>query len=276
MDTFSHNGLTFDVIDSGPVDGEPIVLLHGFPQTATSWSRVSPKLVDRGFRTLAPTQRGYSPRARPRGRWNYRISELAADVVALIERLGTGPVHVVGHDWGAVVAWSVAADRPDLVRTLTTVSVPHPGAFIRSLFRSRQWLMSWYMYFFQLPWLPEFLITRAGDRLTPALARTGMSADEAAVVRREIVDGEALTGGLNWYRALLLGGPRGLRRTVPAPTTHVWSTGDTALARCGAELAHEYVTGDYRLAILDDASHWIPDQHPAELARIILERVESV
>ncbi|MCF8589409.1 alpha/beta fold hydrolase [Gordonia sp. HY285] len=278
MDTFTRNGLTFDVTDSGPADGEPVILLHGFPQTASSWSQVSELLTAQGFRTIAPTQRGYSPGARPRGRWHYRTSELTADIVALIEQTGRGPVHVVGHDWGALVAWSLAMNRPDLVRSLTSVSVPHPGAFLRSMTRSRQALMSWYMYFFQVPWLPELVITRIRSVLPTALRRTGMSLDEVAVVQREIIDDPkltagALTGGLNWYRAMLLDGPTGLTRTVSAPTTHVWSSGDSALARRGAELAHEYVTGDFRLEIIDGASHWLPDQRPADLAAIILDRI---
>ena len=273
MDTFARDGLTFDVVDSGPADGDVVVLLHGFPQTATSWSAVSEILNANGFRTLAPTQRGYSPRARPRGRLRYRTSTLAGDVVALNETLGGRQVHVVGHDWGAIVAWSLAASRPDLVRTLTTVSVPHPRAFLRSLLRSRQLLRSWYILFFQLPWLPEFVISRAGDALPAALARTGMTADEAAVVRREVIDSGALTYALNWYRALVLDGVGPTRRTVSVPTTHVWSSGDTALDRCGAELCHEHVTADFRLEVLDGASHWIPDQHPVELAGIVLERI---
>lgn len=273
MDTFSRSGLTFDVIDSGPADGDPVILLHGFPQTATSWSAVSDVLTAQGFRTIAPSQRGYSPSARPRGRRHYRTSELTADIVALIEQVGRGPVHIVGHDWGALVAWSVAARHPDLVRSLTTVSVPHPGAFLRSMTQSRQALMSWYIYFFQLPWLPEAVITKIRSVLPTALGRTGMTSDEIAVVRREIIDGGALTGGLNWYRAMLLDGPSGLSRKVSAPTTHVWSSGDTALARRGAELTHRYVTGEFRLEIMEGVSHWIPDQRPAELAAIILDRI---
>lgn len=273
MDTFSRDGLTFDVIDSGPSDGEPIVLLHGFPQTASSWSQVSELLTAQGFRTIAPNQRGYSPGARPRGRRHYRTTELTADIAALIEQLDRGPVHIVGHDWGAVVAWSLASRRPEIVRSLTTVSVPHPGAFARSMTRSRQPLMSWYMYFFALPWLPELAITRARSVLPAVLQRTGMTLDEARVVQREVIDSGGLTGALNWYRAMLLDGPGGLSSKVSAPTTHVWSSGDTALARCGAELTHEYVTGDFRLEIIDGASHWLPDQRPAELASFILDRI---
>src|SRR5690606_26265127 len=140
-----NDGFTFDVIDGGPVDGDVIVLLHGFPQTATSWSKVAPLLHEAGYRSLAPHQRGYSPGARPSGRRAYSVDRLVADVAALVDTVG-GPVHLVGHDWGAIVAWAVAVERPELLRTLTTVSVPHPMAFLRSMARSTQLLHSYYMF----------------------------------------------------------------------------------------------------------------------------------
>ncbi|MFD4432952.1 alpha/beta fold hydrolase, partial [Nocardia sp. NPDC058497] len=131
LTSFTRAGLRFDVVDSGPIDGNVVLALHGFPQTASSLSELTGLLNARGYRTIAPNQRGYSPGARPRGRFAYRVSELVGDVVALIREIDRGPVHLVGHDWGAVVAWSLAGARPDLVRTLVTVSVPHPGAYVR-------------------------------------------------------------------------------------------------------------------------------------------------
>ncbi len=273
MDNFTRDGLTFDVIDSGPSDGDVVLLLHGFPQTGSSWSKVTSVLNDHGFRTIAPTQRGYSPGARPRGRRAYRISELTEDAAALIDRVGRGPVHLVGHDWGSAVAWSLAASRPDLVRTFTSVSVPHPGAFIASMTRSRQLLESWYMFAFQVPRLPEYLVRHNPDRFESLLSKGGLTAEEAAVIRRDVVDTGALTGGMNWYRAMMLGAPSDLKRRVRVPTTHVWSDGDFALDRAGAELAGRYVTADYRLVVFEGVSHWIPDQRPAELADVILDRI---
>ncbi len=124
---FRSGDLVLDVIDDGPLDGTPVVLLHGFPQRATSWNAVTPFLNDRGARTFALDQRGYSPRARPRGRRSYRADALVSDVQTLIEAIGE-PVHLVGHDWGAAGAWGVAASHPDSLLTLTAVSVPHPSA----------------------------------------------------------------------------------------------------------------------------------------------------
>ncbi|MDO3648304.1 alpha/beta fold hydrolase [Nocardia mangyaensis] len=276
LTSFSRNGLDFDVVDTGPIDGPVVVALHGFPQTATSLRELTALLNARGYRTLAPNQRGYSPGARPRGRLAYRTSELVADIAALIGELGRGPVHLVGHDWGAAVAWSLAAARPELVRTLVSVSVPHPGAFLRSLVSSDQLIRSYYMALFQLPVLPERLLSTRPAVLHRALTRTGMSEDAITRVRTEVIETGALTGALNWYRAMALGSPRAVTARVTVPVTHVWSTGDGALSRRGAELAEAYVEGDYRLAVLEGASHWLPEERPDELAELIADRIESV
>ncbi|MFE6924444.1 alpha/beta fold hydrolase [Nocardia sp. NPDC057663] len=276
LTSFTRAGLRFDVVDSGPIDGPVVLALHGFPQTASSLSELTALLNARGYRTIAPNQRGYSPGARPRGRVAYRVSELVGDMVALIREIDRGPVHLVGHDWGAMVAWSLAGARPDLVRSLVTVSVPHPGAYVRSLVSSDQLARSYYMGLFQLPVLPERLLLARPELLDRALAGTGMAPDAIARVHSEIVDTGALTGALNWYRALLLAGPRAVSAPVRIPVTHVWSSGDTALTRRGAELTERYVTGDYRLVVIDGASHWLPEERPQELAEIIVDRIESV
>lgn len=270
LTTFEHDGLTFDVRDSGPIDGEAVVLLHGFPQRASSWDKVSALLHPHGFRTVAPDQRGYSPGARPSRRRDFTLDKLVGDVVALVDALGVGKVHLVGHDWGAVVAWAVAAGHPEQVRTLTTVSVPHPSAYLRSML-GRQLLRSWYIGAFQLPRLPEKLL---GDpeRSTRALRGMGMDRDMVATFREEIVDAGALTGGLNWYRGLPLTHPGFTRGRVQIPTTHVWSDRDAALDRRGAELAEKYVDAPYELVVLEGVSHWIPDEVPEVLAEVVCER----
>ena len=162
MDSFTRDGLHFGVTEYGPADGTLVLLLHGFPQTSASWGPVARRLAAAGYRVLAPDQRGYSPGARPSGRRPYRVEELAADVVALADAAGGGPVHVVGHDWGAIVAWALAALHPERVTTVTGVSVPHPAAFFRAMTRSRQALLSWYTYAFQVPGLAERYLARPG------------------------------------------------------------------------------------------------------------------
>lgn len=270
--TFERDGLVFDVLDAGPIDAEPIVLLHGFPERATAWRAVAPLLHDAGYRTLALDQRGYSPGARPRRRRDYRVTELALDVVALIDRVG-GSAHVVGHDWGAIVAWTVAQHHPPAVRSLTAVSVTHPAAYLRSLGRSSQLLKSWYMGAFQVPGGAERL---ARTSLFPRmLASFGMTRDEIDRCLTEVVGTGALAGGLMYYRALPLNDPRDLLVPVRVPTTLVYSTGDTALSAWGARHGGEHVEASYDYVELEGVSHWVPTQAPEALAAAILRRVAS-
>jgi pimeloyl-ACP methyl ester carboxylesterase len=154
MEWFRRRELVFDVRDCGPVDGPVVVLLHGFPQLNTVWDAVVPRLTARGYRCLAPNQRGYSPRARPRRRRDYRMPELVDDVGALIEASGADRVHLVGHDWGGLVAWSFAARYPDRLLTLSSLSSPHPATLLQSMMTSRQGL-AWQVYLFQLPLDPR-------------------------------------------------------------------------------------------------------------------------
>lgn len=270
MATFTHHGLTFDVRDDGPADGPPVVLLHGFPQDSRSWGSVAPLLHARGFRTLAPDLRGASPGARPTSRWAYRPSELTADVVALIEQADLGPVHLVGHDWGATAAWWVAGRRPDLVRTLTAVSVPHPSAFVHSLISSRQALLSWYMLAFQLPVLPECLlagVARVG------FVPHGVSPEVAARDLSTMRAWSRASGGLNWYRGMPFTPPWQPAERITVPTLYVWSDADTALGRTAAELTARYVDGPYRFEVLEGVSHWILDEAPERLADLLGEHL---
>lgn len=272
--SYTHDGLTFDVCDEGPLDGVPTVLLHGFPERGTTWRRVAPILHARGIRTFAPDQRGYSPGARPGRRRDYRLPLLAADIAALVDRIGR-PVHLVGHDWGAAVAYLLAADRPDLVRTLTVASVPHNSAFARAMATSRQGLASWYMFLFQLPRLPELLARKAGGRMERGFASGGMRDEELARFRREIVEYGALPGALAWYRAMPFTRPGEVARRVPVPTTLAWGDEDAAVLRATALRTSEWVDADYRFVELPGVSHWIPTQAPEAFARVVLERIDA-
>jgi pimeloyl-ACP methyl ester carboxylesterase len=270
-----RQGLTFDVFDEGPLDGDVVVLLHGFPERSTTWALVAPLLHERGYRTLAMDQRGYSPRARPERRRDYRMSVLADDVAALVDEVG-GPVHLVGHDWGAVVGWTVAMLRPDLLRSYTAISVPHPMAFLIAGLTSRQGLKSWYIGAFQLPGIAERLAATPGGRVDEALLKGGMSQVEVDRFRSEIVDDGAFHYALQWYRAIpLVDGKVDPRQTVRVPTTMVWSTEDVALARSGAERTEKYVDAPYELVVLEGVTHWIPTQAPAACAEAIIKRIES-
>jgi len=266
VDQFQRAGLSFEVRDSGPSGGQPVVLLHGFPQDETCFDDVVPVLHEAGLRTLVPAQRGYSPAARPPGRAAYRLQECVADVLALFDAAGVGTAHVVGHDWGGIVAWLLGHQHADRLRSLVVLSVPHPRAMAAAMLRSRQALQSSYMAFFQLPWLPELVLPRV---LRRGLARSGLPDAAADRYLRRLREPGALTAALNWYRALpwSLSAPTG---PIPVPTTFVWGRADPAVSRTAAELTGRHVQGRYRFEILD-AGHWLPETRPADIATLIVD-----
>jgi pimeloyl-ACP methyl ester carboxylesterase len=275
VDSFRRDGLTFDVRDGGPADGEPVVLLHGFPQDASAWDGVAAALHGRGLRTLAPDQRGYSPMARPRRRAAYRMRELVDDVCALLDTAGLGRAHVVGHDWGAAVGWALAAWHPDRVHTLTALSVPHPGAMARAMVTSDQALRSYYMALFQVPLLPErVLLAGGGATLRRGLRRGGLPADRADHYVDRMREPGALSAALNWYRAL----PWNVRDRVGrvrVPTLLIWSTRDTFLGRAGVVHTERFCTAGYRLAVLEDVPHWIPELAADRVAELVTAHVRA-
>lgn len=268
METFSRDGMRFDVRDGGPVDDlEPIVLLHGFPQQPSGFAAVARLLQASGRRTLIPSQRGYLASARPKARRAYGAAETAADVVALLDAAGLARVHLVGHDWGGAQAWTVAGTHPDRVASLTVLSTPHPGAMARSWVRSSQALKSWYMALFQLPVLPEVL---SGRTLAKTLADSGLPDHHVTEYAEAMTAAGALTGALNWYRGMPFGFLRPLG-PITVPTSYVWGRHDFALGRAAAELTRRFVTGPYRFVELD-AGHWLPETEPEQIAELIMER----
>jgi pimeloyl-ACP methyl ester carboxylesterase len=275
VDTFERDGLRFTVRDEGPRDAEVAVLLHGFPQGAASWDLVVPALHAGGLRTLVPNQRGYSPGARPVGVQHYRMAELVADVVALIERSGVPRVRLVGHDWGAGVAWTLATRRPDLVSSLTAVSVPHPAAFLASLRGSTQALRSWYMVMFQRPGLAERLLDPAvpatRTRFIRSLVRTGQSPERAERDAAALSEPGAYTAALSWYRAATLDGPSAYAGRVRVPTTLLWGARDSALGFDGVRRTTDVVDAPYRLQVIPGAGHWIPEDDPLSVAAACLD-----
>lgn len=262
----------FDVLDLGPRDGEPVLLLHGFPQTSQSWRLVWPTLVAAGYRVLAPDQRGYSPGARPEGVEAYRLSELVGDVVGLLEALGLADAHLVGHDWGAAVAWQVAARHPDRVRTLTAVSVGHPLAFAAALRNDAdQRRRSAYMREFATPGSEHALLADGATRLRGVFAGADTAVDIDGVLA-VLGEPSVLRHCLDWYAAASRADVLGLG-PVTAPTLHVWSNGDSALGRAAAEATGSHVAGPYRFVELDGVSHWVPEQAPGPLAAHLLEHL---
>jgi pimeloyl-ACP methyl ester carboxylesterase len=268
-----HDGLLLDVRDEGPVDGDPVVLLHGFPQGPEAWDRLLPALHDAGFRTLVPTMRGYGEQARPGAVSAYRTRALVDDVLAVLDAASVTRAHVVGHDWGGLLAWALAADAPARVASLAVVSTPHPAA-LQSAWRD-QLRRSWYLAAFQLPWLPERLLAPDG-RLWSWVAR-GLPDDLALAYTARIRDEQTRHAMLQWYRAMPLEVRRPSVRIgrIDVPTLYVWGARDPALGPVAAKATERYVRGPYRLEVLERAGHWIPERHPDQLAAALLPHLRQ-
>jgi pimeloyl-ACP methyl ester carboxylesterase len=280
MERFTNAAFSFEVTDTPAADGSgperAVILLHGFPQDRGCWERVTPALAAAGYRVLAPDLRGYSPEARPTARSAYRNSQLAADVLALADAAGAERFHLAGHDWGAALAWYVAGRHPGRVTSLAALSVPHPQAFTRAMMTGSQAARSWYLAAWQLPWLPERALGRRdGQALRDMLVHTGLdpaSADRYAARARD--PGE-LRGPLGWYRAM----PFNLREPagpVRVPTVFAWGNRDRFVSRAAAQLCGRYVTGPYRFAELDGATHWLPEQASDQVAALLTEHFATV
>ena len=275
--TVAAGGFRFRARAAGPPDGELVMLLHGFPQSSACWTEALETLASAGYRAVAPDQRGYSPGARPEGVEGYRMSALVADAVRIAEALGHRRFHVVGHDWGATVAWSLAATRPERLASLTALSTPHTAAIALALRGPVQRAKFAYMWLLQTPWIGEMSLTLGGGTagrfvMEQALVASGLPRDLA---RRDL---DALlevgvTGPLNWYRALRLRGERVPVDEVSVPTMFVWGSRDVAMSRQAAEATEEFVTGEYHFVDLEGANHWIPDLHWDDIADLVLEHI---
>lgn len=276
MEFYTADGLTFDVTDAGPPDGEVIVLLHGYPETRASWDGVIPALADAGYRVLAPDQRGYSPRARPRGRRAYRMECLMDDVIALANAAGADRFHVVGHDWGGGVAWGLATWHAERLFSVVSLATPHIRAMLRAMATGTQGLRSWYMFFYQLPVLPELGVTTSWGRrmFRRTLQRSGLSESRIDEYIEVLNEPGAATAAVNWYRALPFG-PRGATQPVQVPTLYVYGDRDFALGRKAADLTARYVSGPYRFEVLEGVSHWIPEEVPERVANLVLEHARA-
>ncbi|WP_189060604.1 alpha/beta fold hydrolase [Longimycelium tulufanense] len=263
--------LTFDVLVGGPEDGNPVLLLHGFPETAQSWDLVTTELNRAGLRTIAPNQRGYSPGARPTDVDAYRMHHIVGDALGILDALNIQSAHVVGHDWGAVVAWSLAIGQPDRVRSLVAISVPHPNAFSWAYHNDPdQQERSWYISFFRQEGKAEEKLL-ADDAQVLRRAFDPLPDERIAPHLAAMREPGALTAALNWYRASNL--DEVSLPPVEVPTTYVWSDGDRALGPAGAMRCGDHVTGPYRAVELAGVSHWIPDERPDAVVEAVLDRV---
>ena len=259
-------GLRLHVVAAGPDDGPLVILLHGFPEFWYGWRHQIGPLAEAGFRVVAPDQRGYNDSDKPAGITAYSLDELAADVAAIADAFGYETFHLAGHDWGGLVAWWTTLRYPLRVDRLIALNAPHPIAARRYIKRhARQALRSWYVLFFRIPRLPEWLLSRAGYAalrvtLKGSFARDLFSTEEIRRYREAWAKPGALHAMINWYRAF-----RGFRThrtglTVRAPTLILWGDGDRFLEFGLAEASRSFCR-NARLVRLEGISHWV--QHEA-------------
>jgi pimeloyl-ACP methyl ester carboxylesterase len=225
---FHIKGIALNIVLAGPATGKPLVFLHGFPEFWFGWRRQIDHFVSCGYRVIIPDQRGYNLSDKPEGIANYSIDLLARDVVGVLDTVASSKAFVVGHDWGAAVTWYLAARYSDRVSRAAMLSVPHPRVLVKNLIiNPAQLRRSWYMFFFQLPWLPEFIVRRRDwALLVRALRNTSppgvFSESDLEQYKESWARKGALTAMLNWYRAALLRpsklalDPKASRVKVPA------------------------------------------------------------
>jgi pimeloyl-ACP methyl ester carboxylesterase len=264
----------FDALVAGPIDGRPVLLLHGFPECSLQWDHQLGALGAAGYHVIAPDQRGYSPAVRPAAVQDYRLDELVADVFRIADTFGWASFDLVGHDWGAAVAWSAAAERPARVRTLVALSVPHPTAFATAIREDEdQAQRSGYLQMLRQPRTAErtllgddaALLRRIYDRKVPR------SHVDEYVAR--LTEPGALTAALNWYRATKMSamdvGP------IEVPTLYLWGTDDVAVGSTAALATEKYVTGPYRFAMLEELSHWLCEEAGALVTDVLLAHLSD-
>lgn len=269
------NGLVFTADVGGPDDGEPVLFLHGFPQTRHTWRAELAAVAAAGSRACAPDQRGYSPGARPTGIESYRVELLVADALAIADALDARRFHLVGHDWGGHLAWLIAALHPDRVRSLSVISRPHPGAFARAMSNdAEQESRSGHHRSFLRPDATAELLADDAARLRAIYRGGGVPAEAAGVYLARLNDHAALDAAINWYRAA---GGSALRAgdvpAVAAPTMYVWGTADATVGRAAAEGVADFVTGPYRFVELEGLGHFVTDERPDRFPPLLLDHL---
>jgi pimeloyl-ACP methyl ester carboxylesterase len=264
------NGLSFAVDIRGDKTGTPVILLHGFPESAVMWDKFMDELTAKGYYAIAPNQRGYSAGARPEDVAQYQLKYLTSDVVAIADELGLKQFHLIGHDWGAAVGWQVAAEHPDRVISYAAISVPHIDAFGKAYREDpEQYESSAYIRFFQKSILPEFMMAKGNyERL-----RSIWSQHDAAEIEHyvDILSQQgALTSAINWYRANFPVFTNGLDvGKVNVPVTFIWGNQDHALKRSGVDDTKNYVEAEYEFIEMD-TGHWIIQENYDELTGHLL------
>jgi epoxide hydrolase 4 len=276
------NNLHLHTVQAGPQDGPLVILLHGFPEFWRGWIKQIGPLAEAGYRVVVPDQRGYNLSDKPEGVASYNIEQSTADVDDLIAVLGREKVFLVGHDWGAAVAWETALRYPQRLEKLAILNVPHLDVMNRFLFSSfAQMRKSWYIFFFQIPYLPEWLLGR--NDCTYAVRMLLGSSNKGSFSRADIEEYKlawkqpgALTAMINWYRAMLrqrLKGPWNPQKIVPrrvhVPTLMLWGKNDIALSWEMAQPSIDLCDAG-QLIFFENATHWVQHDEAEAVNRQLL------
>lgn len=276
------NGITLSVLTAGPETGPLLIFLHGFPEQAWTWKPYLEHFASAGYRVLAPDQRGYNLSDKPRSIGDYALSELAQDVVGLIHWAGQAQADIVGHDWGGVVAWTLCHKHAEWIRRAVIINMAHPAVFRAHQFGSfKQFKKSLYTLFFQLPWLPERRLSQDGfARLTNTLVRSSrpgtFDPEILACYRAAWRQRGALTGMINWYRAVFRVGraPRGSDqprpRLIQVPLLMIWGARDRFLGREMVEPSLERCAEGH-VEWIEEGTHWVHHEFPAQVTGFIRE-----
>jgi pimeloyl-ACP methyl ester carboxylesterase len=271
------NGINLHVVQDGPSTGQLVILLHGFPEFWYGWRRQIPYLAAAGYRVWAPDQRGYNLSDKPDGIAAYSLDKLGADVIGLMDAAGQETAFVVGHDWGAAVAWWVAAIYPSRLARMVIINVPHGAVLTKHLRRNfAQIRKSWYMFFFQLPYLPETLIRLLNwnwlAQVLKSSSRPGtFSHDDLEIYRQAWSQPKALTSMINWYRSVMQKPPTPPETPrITVPTLLIWGAQDKFL---GWELAQPSIDlcDDGRLVFFEEATHWVQHEESEQVNELIVE-----
>ena len=273
------NGIQLHVVMAGPQSGPPVVLLHGFPENWRCWIRQLPALVSAGCRVIIPDQRGYNLSDKPKGIYSYRIEELTRDILGLIDELEYEKVNLIGHDFGALVAWMLAVKHPERLHRLGIINVPHPAVMWRFLRRDfEQMRRSWYALFFQLPWLPEIILSLGSWRITTSgMRRSGrpnaFTDDDIEKYKESWSRPGAMTAMLNWYRAAARYRPEVTDdMQVAVRTLILWGVNDVALSRRMARPSLDYCE-EGNLIFFPDATHWVQREDADEVNKHLLKLI---
>ncbi|HEX6547111.1 MAG TPA: alpha/beta hydrolase [Candidatus Dormibacteraeota bacterium] len=273
------NGLRFRCLEAGPAGSTPVLLLHGFPEGAESWSAQLEALAGAGLHAVAPDLRGYGGSDAPATEEAYRLALLVADITGLIDALGAERIHLAGHDWGALVGWAFAAQHADRLLSWSALSVGHPAAFARAAAKDEdQRNRSAYIRLFRERGKAEQVLAEDGYQRLRAMYRIGPDPDAIPepVIERFVANlarPGRLTAALNYYRAALADlaglGP------VSVPSQLVWGDQDPAVGATGTQLTASYMTGPYQLEVLPGAGHWLQFERPDQVSRLLVRHCQA-